>query len=193
MKYIVIALLFSWNGFSQATIFTQDGRKTHIIEQSFKVIPKNKRVLYQTSDAVQMKAKYKEIDSAIVGNFKFKVLKVGKKRLGLYELANADEKQLFGISSIKSRPAGGFERPYKHFEVIIVDKVSEKIIYKNTFSDDDSAKAKQQRIAVLKAIKDNFRKCNVVLERIAAIEAALENEDRAIEDFIKVPLNLLCD
>ena len=97
------------------------------------------------------------------------------------------------ISTIKSRPAGGFERLYVHYEVFIISKSTNEVLYKSTFSNENSTDEASRRMQTLEAIKENFRDCSKVSKRISAIEAALSSTDRVIEDFIKTPVYTLCD
>ncbi len=191
-KYLLLALIITFQGFSQATVYLKDGSKILILEESFKVLPKSKRVMFQSANVSTTKLKYKKVDSATVGNFKFKTVKEKRKYSGFYQLAEVSDKKLLAISTVKSRPAGGFERPYKHFEVLITN-TSDEVVYRNTFSDDDNSNAEKNRIETLKAIKSNFANCSSVIERLSAIEAVVKNENRVIEEFIKVPVYMLCD
>ncbi len=192
IKYLLLALIITFQGFSQSTVYLKDGSKIVILEESFKVLPKSRRVAFQSADLSTTKLKFKKVDSATIGNFKFKVVRVKQKYTGLYQLAKVSDKNLLAISTVKSRPAGGFERPYKHFEVIITNQLDE-VVYRNTFSDDNNAYAEENRIETLNAIRSNFANCSSVIERLSAIEAVVKNENRIIEEFIKVPVYTLCD
>ena len=192
IKYLLLALIITFQGFSQSTVYLKDGSKIVILEQSFKVLPKSKQVAFQSADVSTTKLKYKKVDSATVGNFKFKVFREKRKYTGFYQLAKGSDKNLLAIITVKSRPAGGFERLYKHFEVIITNKVDE-VVYRNTFSDDDKANAEKNRMETLNTIKSNFANCSSIINRLSAMEAVVKNKNRIIEEFIKVPVYMLCD
>lgn len=192
-KYLIAAVFLTFQSYSQSTVFMKNGVKVEIVESSFKVLPKSRRVVFENQNQAISRVKFKEIDSVKVGNLKFEVLKFKRKHVGFYKLAKTDARSLYGISMVKSRPAGGFEIPYKHFEIVILDGKSAEVLYKRTFTDEDNANAETQRNEALKIIKELFNDCASVLERLSAIEAVVNTEDRIIEEFIKVPVQTLCN
>lgn len=194
MKYYFwIILFFVAQGYSQSFVQWKDGRKMMIIEESFKVQPKHKRIVFQQTDSQMVKLKFKELDSAVVGNFRFKANKIHNKVRGNYELASSLKTVLLAQSTMKSRPAGGFEIPYTHYDLFIIDKNSEVVKFKTSFSSGNNTKDIARRLEALNEVKSHFKDCKKVIERISAIEAAEANIDRVIEEFIKVPIYVLCD
>ena len=192
-NYLVLLIFITTQGYSQSFVQFKDGRKSMIVEHSFKVQPKNKLITFTQNDSTVVKLKYKDLDSAVIGNFRFKVSEIDKKIRGNYELAVSSTKKLLAISSVISRPAGGFERLYTSYDLYITLKSTNEVVYKNSFSNENTNTEISRRIDILKVIKDNFEDCPKVLNRISAIEAAVTNTDRVIEEFIKVPVYTLCD
>lgn len=192
-KFLLFFVFIVSHSYSQSFVQWRDGRKSMIIEESFSVQPKNKRILFTQNDSLVVKLKYKDLDSVVVGNFRFLVSKIDGKLRGNYKLASSSTKHLLAIGSVKSRPAGGFERLYTQYEVYIVSNINNGIIFKSSFSNENTSAQIASRKETMQIINDNFKDCSKLLARISAIEAVVKDTDRVIEELIKIPVFVLCD
>lgn len=121
IKTLLVLFFIAGQCYAQSFIQKIDGSRIDVAEGAIRVDANNKRLIYTPYGKEQAKLKFKEIDSAQIGTSLFKVFKIGRKERGYYVLAKVDGKSLLTISTVKTRPAGGYESKYMRFEMVIVD------------------------------------------------------------------------
>ncbi|MBF6608738.1 MAG: hypothetical protein ITG00_08375 [Flavobacterium sp.] len=177
---------------AQSYIQKKDGSRIAVAEGGITVDPARKRILYTPYGKDAVKLKYKEIDSARIGNSILKVCNVAGKERAYYVLARQDGKALLAMNTVKTRPAGGYEQKYTRHELIIAD-TSNKVLYESGFSDSVDDTNTKRRLEAVAAIKEHFEQCPEVLQRLAAYELIDNNVDIALSKFLKVPVYTECN
>lgn len=192
MKTLLILFLIAGQCYAQSFIQKKDGSRINVAEGAIRVDANYKRLIYTPYGKEEAKLKFKEIDSAQIGTSVFRVCKIGRKDRGYYVLAKVDGKSLLTMSTIKTRPAGGFESKYMRFEVVIVDS-NKNVLYETAFSDESDSNNSARRLDAAAAIKQHFEQCPELLERLSAFELAETDASNAVAKFLKATTFTSCD
>lgn len=190
MKTAFLFLLIGFQTFAQSFIQKTDGTKIMVSEGSIKVEPVNKRLTYYVSgDKTLHKIKYKDFDFASFNNRIFKSFKVKKKAYGFFVMGEADSKQLAVIWSNRIINKGGFDVPYKRYEIAVIDN-SNAIVETISFTDVRNEKNDAKRSEAIALIKTHFERCPTLLNRLTPYE----NTEHAlgITKFLEAPDYISC-
>lgn len=163
---------------AQDIIRTTEGAKITVVEGSIKVEPRNNRLTYQLPNSDKRnKIKFKALSSAMYKDHLIKTFLVEGRRKAFFILADADGKQLGVLPSKRSVSKGGFEVPYKRYEVVVINKdnvVSDYLV----FTDVNNPANISLRNQAAELVQQQFNDCPNLIERLKTFE----NTDSKIEN-----------
>jgi|GEM_PF-2407095 len=190
-KIAALFLLIGLNVFGQS-IQKKDGSTVDISGGQIHVEAGNKRLAYfvKASKKAQY-VKFKDLDQATWGDFKFKTFEVGGKRNGYYIIAQNAGKTLVSNKRIRVKSRGGFESTYTHYEVAVLE--GQKTLETLSFTDENSDKKAAERSKVIPMIKAHFADCAKLMEKATAFESpSSDTKNSTILVFLNEPTWIEC-
>ncbi|HEX8563980.1 MAG TPA: hypothetical protein VF676_13470 [Flavobacterium sp.] len=193
MMKLLLLLLLCNQAVSQDFIQKNDGTKRTIAKGSLHVSPANRAVFYQVPTSIEpISISYKDLDFARDGDRMFKVAMAGKKRRGFYILADRDGNQLGALFTRRHAIKGGFESPYIHYELAVIDS-NGKVTKSMTFTDVNNEKNKNLRKEAISFMTANFPDCPNLRERLKLFSDLNDPDlNEALKAFFMDPYMTMC-
>jgi len=173
--FFLFAVLFLNKGFSQNSyIETKKNGKISINDNSFEVFPADNIIEYKPDgNSKKETIKFKEIESALLGNYRLSRIKIENNDDKLYFLiVETSDKKLVGynnlvtsssINPVMNQNTTRTNVAYTYFVINKENKVLEKLEFTDVYGD----KPAQKREEVEQKIKSYFSKCPELMGRLA--------------------------
>lgn len=188
MKTILLLLFACGSLFAQDFITKTDGTRIDVVEGSIKMEHGNKKLQYATANGPVAKIKVKDLASASYKDHQIKTFIINGKRRAYYILANSNGKQLVSASSVRVASKGGFDVPYKRFEVAMIS--GDNIIFHSVFTDVNSEKNRALRQKAFESIVMNMSDCPNIVSRLQTFDSP---ESGGITKFLDDPYVISCN
>ena len=171
MKTIAWLLLFAGLNVFGQSIQKKDGTTIDLTGGNIHVEAGNKRLVYFQKDSkVEQRVKFKNLNQATWGDFRFKTFDINGKLKGYYIIAENAGKTLLSSKRIRIKSRGGFESSYTHYEVVVLD-AQNRILDAVSFTDENTDKKAIERGKVAPMIKNHFANCSKLVEKATAFES----------------------
>lgn len=190
-----LVLLFTLNSFSQNSfILKKDGTKI-LITDSFNaidIIDIDKRVSYVLPGKTWEKyTTYKDLDYASFGSYLFKSFLIKKKYHGYFVLADDVDKRLVSLVTTVTATQGTLTMTSVFYDVLILD-MNDNIIDSIYFKASRGGGNTELRKQVPTLIKNNFKNCPKIIERL---ESFITDDEYflGILGFFDSPIYIKCN
>ena len=183
MMKLLLLLLFCDQIAAQDFIQLKDGKKIIIATGTLNASPENRSVFYQLPTSIEpIEIKFKDLDVAKDGDRMFKVAKLGKKKVrGFYILASNNGNQLGALFTRRHAIKGGFDFPYIHFELVVIDS-NGNVTKSMTFTDVNNEKNKTMRKEAVAFMTSEFPNCPGLTARVNVFK---DLDDQALNEALK--------
>ncbi|HEX8269249.1 MAG TPA: hypothetical protein VF581_05100 [Flavobacterium sp.] len=192
MKTIFLLLLVCCQLSAQDFIQTKEGNKITVVEGSIRVEPGNNRLTYKLPDVLKTKKiKYKDLSTASYKDRNFRTVEKDGKTRGYFIMADANGKQLGVLPAKRIVNKGGFDVPYKRYELAIIgkDNTVETLVFTDVNNPKNIALREQARNLIIQQFGD----CPTILERLKSFQNTdkkLEHSD--VAKFLDDPYQIIC-
>ncbi len=192
MKSLFALLLLPFFCFSQDFIQLSDGSKITPIPNTIKVnASKNKLYYLMRGEEKEQCVKFKKIDSAAFGGFKFVGKKVEKRKNGYYVMAKSAENSLLMKKATRVKSRGGFETYYNRYEIAVLDKADNVLRILN-FTDEATTSEAENRGMIASVVAEHFPDCTSLIERITLYESADSAMHKSVLKIFENPVFVDC-
>ncbi len=169
VRKLLLMLLIPMLCFAQEGIYLKDGSSIKISKDT-KVIPGAKKLYYREPDKRRKSVKYSQLDYAAWDGKLFRTVQQDGKNKGYFLLADQHGHSLAVFVQNKTKYTGGFQSPYKKYDLaeLRAGSVVQAITFTNSNRDDNPAKRRE----AYEMVTRNFASCQKLIDRMPTVEAS---------------------